>query len=87
MEVTSTTPQDNDIKIRLIQILSGICTARNISPCSEPASWPSTRDIADACDVNIYRARYFLLKLVAENQVETTTELVEKKRRWRIRAN
>jgi hypothetical protein len=31
--------------------------------------WPNTRDIAECCDISIYIARYYLLKLVENNEV------------------
>lgn len=41
------------------------CGAQN----SNPPIWVSTREIAEACDINIYRARYSLLKLKSNGGV------------------
>ena len=35
----------------------------NNNAVPEGSLWVSTREIAEACDINIYRARYSLLKL------------------------
>lgn len=71
-------------KKALTQALSSLCKHRNILPCTESVLWPSTRDIAEVCGLNIYETRYFLLKLAAECQIEATTKRIKKSLRWRI---
>lgn len=45
-------------------------------------SWVSTRDIAERCDLNIYRARYSLLKLVNLGMAVQQSEQ-KRNRNWR----
>ncbi|MDW5512091.1 hypothetical protein [Serratia proteamaculans] len=45
-------------------------------------SWPSTRQLAMALDIGIYRARYLLLDMARKNHVVVSNSAVNKTLRW-----
>jgi len=45
-------------------------------------SWPSTRQLAMALDIGIYRARYLLLDMVRKNHVVVSNSAVNNSLRW-----
>lgn len=47
-------------------------------------AWPKTRDIADICDISIYRSRSVLLALVARGKVQVTAHSINNSLRWFI---
>ncbi|OKP23810.1 hypothetical protein BSQ40_24235 [Serratia fonticola] len=49
-----------------------------------PEQWPSTRDLSDPCDLNIYQGRKQLLKLVALGIAQRTARSVNNSLRWFI---
>lgn len=46
--------------------------------------WPSTRDVAECCDISIYIARYYLIKLVETNQAYVQPSSAKSSLRWHI---
>ena len=65
----------------VIVSLKEIYKTRVINSSQSPA-WISTRDIAEHCNINIYRARYSLLKLEARGIVAKQTNK-SKNHSWR----
>lgn len=59
----------------------------NLSPpnatCNEEI-WPKTRYIAELCDINIYIARYYLMKLVKEKKASVSSRSINNSLRWYI---
>jgi hypothetical protein len=49
--------------------------------------WLNTREIAEFCDLTIYKARYLLLKMAAEGQVEMLPHRVKNSLNWRVNKN
>ncbi|MDT3254053.1 hypothetical protein QZQ97_24355 [Serratia sp. root2] len=45
-------------------------------------SWPSTRQLAMALDIGIYRARYLLLDMVRKNHIVVSDRAVRNSLRW-----
>ncbi|HIF6625655.1 FaeA/PapI family transcriptional regulator [Serratia ureilytica] len=52
----------------------------NISQSYE--TWPSTRQLAESCNVSIYQARNLLLELVRQGDILVTPLLINKSLRW-----
>lgn len=48
----------------------------------KPETWPTTRELAESCDMNIYQARRFLLKLVAQGEARVSEICIDRSRRW-----
>lgn len=46
--------------------------------------WPNTRDVAECCNISIYIARYYLLKLVEKKEAYMTSCTEKKILRWHI---
>lgn len=46
--------------------------------------WPNTRDIAECCNISIYIARYYLLKLVENNEAHVAPCSEKNILRWYI---
>ncbi|WP_443006067.1 MULTISPECIES: FaeA/PapI family transcriptional regulator [unclassified Serratia (in: enterobacteria)] len=44
--------------------------------------WPSTRDVAKCCDISIYIARYYLIKLVERKKAYVAPCSVKNSLRW-----
>lgn len=47
-----------------------------------PTSWPSTRQLAMALDIGIYRARYLLLDMVKKNNIAVSNSAINNSLRW-----
>ncbi|WP_346825467.1 hypothetical protein [Serratia inhibens] len=47
-----------------------------------PAEWPSTRQLAEPNDINIYKARVLLLNLVDSGKILVTKGTINKSLRW-----
>ncbi|OKB66620.1 hypothetical protein BHU62_11940 [Serratia marcescens] len=45
-------------------------------------TWPGTRELAEQCDVDIYRARALLLKLVEQKLARKSEKRFHKSLRW-----
>lgn len=54
--------KDEKVLNAILDIYDKKMQERDSSELGEPI-WISTREISEACDINIYRARYSLLKL------------------------
>lgn len=48
----------------------------------KPETWPTTRELAEACDMSIYQARRFLLKLVEQGDACVSDIYIDRSRRW-----
>ncbi|MBC3382240.1 hypothetical protein H8I69_24335 [Serratia fonticola] len=46
--------------------------------------WPNTRDVAECCNISIYIARYYLLKLVKKKEAYVSPCAERKILRWHI---
>lgn len=69
----------------LFHILKTLCSQRAVSTASLPVeSWPSTREIAECCGFDIYKARYMLLKLAEKGKVCVSPAPVNRSLRWFI---
>lgn len=51
-------------------------------PPLEPALWPKTRQLADACNEDIYTARLLLLSLEKDRKVICTHRSIQNSLRW-----
>lgn len=51
-------------------------------PPPEPARWPKTRQLADACNEDIYTARLLLLSLEKDRKVICTHRSIQNSLRW-----
>ncbi|WP_051916919.1 MULTISPECIES: FaeA/PapI family transcriptional regulator [unclassified Serratia (in: enterobacteria)] len=47
-------------------------------------NWPKTREIAEYCEITIYLARYYLLRLVDEKKAYVTSGALNNSLRWYI---
>lgn len=55
-------------------------TNNNITP--NPDTWPTTRQIANAHDISIYKARLILLELVRQGHVLVSDGAINNSLRW-----
>ncbi|TXE64936.1 MULTISPECIES: hypothetical protein [Serratia] len=46
--------------------------------------WPSTRQLAERCDLGIYQTRHLLLKLVEDEYVQLAPKRVKNTLRWNL---
>ncbi|HBV9912401.1 TPA: hypothetical protein MEA72_004553 [Klebsiella aerogenes] len=58
---------DKKVIVAILKIYTLKCCDNNHTTSNH--IWVSTREIAEACDINIYRARYSLLKLKSRGEV------------------
>ncbi|WP_127959895.1 FaeA/PapI family transcriptional regulator [Serratia microhaemolytica] len=56
------------------------CAEQGMPPPQQ--EWPSTRQIADAHDISIYKARLLLLDLVKQNQIMVSDCSIKNSLRW-----
>jgi hypothetical protein len=47
-------------------------------------NWPKTREIAEYCEITIYLARYYLLRLVNDKKAYVTSGALNNSLRWYI---
>lgn len=47
-------------------------------------NWPKTREIAEYCEITIYLARYYLLRLVENKKAYVTSGALNNSLRWYI---
>ncbi|MHA7844938.1 FaeA/PapI family transcriptional regulator [Serratia sp. D1N4] len=47
-------------------------------------NWPKTREIAEYCEITIYLARYYLLRLVDDKKAYVTSGSLNNSLRWYI---
>ncbi|HHX4812397.1 TPA: hypothetical protein ACVBYD_000704 [Yersinia enterocolitica] len=75
--------------IQVYSVLSTLCAQRYGPDGEMPPQnlWPKTRDIANICDISIYRSRTVLLTLVARGQVQVTAHSINNSLRWFIIEN
>lgn len=48
------------------------------------AQWPKTREVAEYCEMTIYLARYYLLRLVENKKAYVTSGALNNSLRWYI---
>lgn len=51
-------------------------------PLPDPVRWPKTRQLADACNEDIYTARLLLLSLESEGKVLCSHRSIQNSLRW-----
>lgn len=68
----------NEILMTLLKMVSHL-EENTIPP---PSKWPTTRQIADAHDISIYKARLLLLELVKQGRVVVSNLPVSNSLRW-----
>ncbi|MGB8664571.1 MAG: FaeA/PapI family transcriptional regulator [Serratia inhibens] len=61
-----------------------LCAAKELRRADMPATWASTRDIAEDCDFSIYKTRYLLLKMAKKGWVQVTPQPINNALRWYI---
>jgi hypothetical protein len=52
------------------------------TPLPDPALWPKTRQLADACNEDIYTARLLLLALESDGKVLCSHRSIQNSLRW-----
>ncbi|MGK0602857.1 FaeA/PapI family transcriptional regulator [Yokenella regensburgei] len=65
----------------MMEILYATCPEGLSSP-PDPALWPKTRQLADACDEDIYTARLLLLSLETDGKVICSHCSIGNSLRW-----
>lgn len=70
----------------IFRAVSTLCQFKHITSSAQPKKWPSTREIAEYCELNIYQTRYVLLNLVKKGLVEVSPRSINNSLRWRISA-
>lgn len=68
-------------KKKMLEVLCSFCTA-NAKPLPDMSQWPKTRELADACDVDIYTARLLLLLLEKEGKALCSHRSIRNSFRW-----
>lgn len=68
----------------LIEAISSLWAAPWERCIADPETWPSTRDIAEHCNISIYKARYLLLKMASEGLVQVTPYPIRNGLRWHL---
>ncbi|WP_422526933.1 FaeA/PapI family transcriptional regulator [Serratia fonticola] len=71
--------QLNNVRIALRALCLRECAQGAIPP---KTLWPSTRDVAKCCDISIYVARYYLIKLVERKKAYVAPCSVKNSLRW-----
>ncbi|MNG64533.1 hypothetical protein D3C81_347500 [compost metagenome] len=61
-----------------------LCTSQEKRSADAPTTWVSTRDIAECCNLSIYKARYLLLKMAKKGWVQVTPHPINNALRWYI---
>ncbi|WP_241390410.1 MULTISPECIES: FaeA/PapI family transcriptional regulator [Serratia] len=75
-------PKIKPIELLLLEATTSFFDEKKNYSLSLPETWPTTREIADFCEMDIYRARYFLLKLVKAGLIEMKTSNINNSLRW-----
>ncbi|CAI1530839.1 Uncharacterised protein [Serratia fonticola] len=65
--------------LNVLQQLAPPVTNHTLPP---EKSWPSTRQLAMAIDIGIYRARYLLLDMVNKNYIVVSDSAINNSLRW-----
>ncbi|CAM3976372.1 EAL domain-containing protein [Yersinia intermedia] len=71
-------------KIDVLNAIISLSQDRNILPGSDSELWPNTRQVAELCDLTIYKARYLLLKLTNEGLVDLVPHGLHNSLHWRL---
>lgn len=71
--------QLNNVQIALRALCLRECAQGTLPP---KTLWPSTRDVAMCCDISIYIARYYLIKLVEKKKAYMAPCSVKNSLRW-----
>ncbi|WP_431223565.1 hypothetical protein ACQ86O_26650 [Serratia sp. L9] len=75
--------QDNLARVLVaLQVLSNTnCSGATVPPQAE---WPTTRQIANFCDINIYDSRRYLMKLVKDKKAWVSSRQISNSLHWFI---
>lgn len=76
-------PKEKPIEL-ILKATTLLCANKCLTSLSHPETWPSTREIAEFCDMDIYRARYWLLKLLDLGLIDTQERSINNTLRWRV---
>jgi len=68
------------LQLKLLEQLEYVWRNDKSSPCQE--NWPSTRQLAETCDLGIYQTRHLLLKLADERYIQLAPKRVKNTLRW-----
>lgn len=72
-----------ELQKNLLITLHKLSHVSHANTVSQPYDdWPSTRQLAESCDVSIYQARNLLLELVKQGDILVTPLLINKSLRW-----
>lgn len=70
---------------RVLSALQNLCQRDNHhTPIPPQLQWPKTREIAEYCEMTIYLARYYLLRLVENKKAYVTSGSLNNSLRWYI---
>lgn len=70
---------------RVLTALQNLCKRDNHHTSIPPQiQWPKTREIAEYCEITIYLARYYLLRLVENKKAYVTSGALNNSLRWYI---
>lgn len=76
---------DNYLLNNVQVALRALCLRKHAQGALLPEKlWPSTRDVAECCDISIYIARYYLIKLVESNRAYVSPCAEKNSLRWHI---
>lgn len=67
---------------RLLTALTNISPMPHENKLPPQETWPSTRQLAKAVNIGIYRTRYLLLDLVKRKQILVTDRAINSSLRW-----
>jgi hypothetical protein len=77
--------QRQDVHFELVaKSVIKLCADNERRNADAPATWVSTRDIADDCNFSIYKTRYLLLKMAQKGWVQVTPHPINNALRWYI---
>ncbi|OMQ18953.1 FaeA/PapI family transcriptional regulator [Serratia oryzae] len=76
---------ENNGMERVLMALQSFCNFTYPPDTLPPQElWPKTRHIADACNMDIYISRHYLMKLVKNNMAYMSTGSINNSLRWYI---
>lgn len=85
--ICSLPPRKNNLEFIVFEVISNLCAERSEAQVNVAVEWPCTREISELCDLNIYKTRYFLLKLYKKGLVECISHPQKKSLRWKVDFN
>lgn len=73
---------------KVLSALYDLCQSeQNHTSLPPQVQWPKTREIAEYCEITIYRARYYLLRLVEKEKAYVNYDAINNSLRWYITDN